>query len=122
VITPNLTNPSPDGDISGGNSSSSDIDLEWWVYLLIGVGCLLAVGVLITIGIVLRLCYKKMYKPVEPVSINVSQSVLDFQKVEAGKPVEVHDLEGLQDAPTTQLYAEARAISKPNQPPRAARW
>lgn len=122
VITPNLTNPSPDGDISGGNSSSSDIDLEWWVYLLIGVGCLLAVGVLITIGIVLRLCYKTMYGPVEPVSINVSQSVLDFQKVEAEKPVEVHDLEGLQDAPTTQLYAEARAISKPNQPPRAARW
>ena len=118
VITPNVTNPASDGSpIIVGTDRGTDLD--WWVYLLIGVGCLVAVGVLITVGIVLRLFYRKIYGSIEVVSVDISQSMKDFQKVEPEKPVEVHDL--LQETPTTQLYAEARS-SKPTQPPRAARW
>jgi len=120
VITPNPTNTPTNGDDVGSNSSQNSTNLDWWVYLLIGVGCLMVVGVLITAGVVLRLCYKKINGPTEAVSVNISHSAVDFQKVEE-KPVEVHDLEGLQDAPTTQLYAEAKA-EKAAQPPRAARW
>jgi hypothetical protein len=128
ITPPTAQIPVTSQNIPSGDSSTF---FNWWIYMLIGIGCVLVIAVVVIYGIVLQYCYKRMHQ--QQVSPRVGNEVV-FERVESPKSkdigsVDIQDLDVLGTADAGHL-SHTRHLSQiplahqqpTTAPPKTLRW